>query len=179
MRIIGCDLHARQQTLAMLDTATGEVAAAHAVRPGPELRQFYRRKLVRKGLGKARVAAARKLGFGCGSCCGTRLITKSSVVVDRCSTEAVLPMRECLDRVMVRRVTVRLIRRPASLRGDRITHHGRSWPKRCLVGRTESMKRKRPELVGVTQVKHAATETRLACHGGGVLLRRKKKNEIS
>ena len=25
MRIIGCDLHARQQTLAMLDTATGEV----------------------------------------------------------------------------------------------------------------------------------------------------------
>ena len=26
MRIIGCDLHARQQTLAMLDTTTGEVA---------------------------------------------------------------------------------------------------------------------------------------------------------
>ena len=25
MKIIGCDLHARQQTLAMLDTATGEV----------------------------------------------------------------------------------------------------------------------------------------------------------
>jgi hypothetical protein len=25
MRIIGCDLHARQQTVAMLDTATGEV----------------------------------------------------------------------------------------------------------------------------------------------------------
>jgi hypothetical protein len=25
MRIIGCDLHARQQTLAMLDTVTGEV----------------------------------------------------------------------------------------------------------------------------------------------------------
>ena len=24
MRIIGCDLHARQQTLAMLDTTTGE-----------------------------------------------------------------------------------------------------------------------------------------------------------
>jgi len=24
MRIIGCDLHARQQTVAMLDTATGE-----------------------------------------------------------------------------------------------------------------------------------------------------------
>jgi hypothetical protein len=25
MQIIGCDLHARQQTLAMLDTGTGEV----------------------------------------------------------------------------------------------------------------------------------------------------------
>jgi len=25
MRIMGCDLHARQQTLAMLDTTTGEV----------------------------------------------------------------------------------------------------------------------------------------------------------
>ena len=38
-------------------------AAAHAVRRDPELRQFYRRKLVQKGLGKARVAAARKLGI--------------------------------------------------------------------------------------------------------------------
>ena len=27
MRIIGCDLHARQQTLAMLDTTTGEVVS--------------------------------------------------------------------------------------------------------------------------------------------------------
>jgi len=25
MRIIGCDLHSRQQTLAMLDTTTGEI----------------------------------------------------------------------------------------------------------------------------------------------------------
>ena len=29
----------------------------------PELKRFYRRKLVQKGLGKARVAAARKLGI--------------------------------------------------------------------------------------------------------------------
>ena len=29
----------------------------------PELKLFYRRKLVQKGLGKARVAAARKLGI--------------------------------------------------------------------------------------------------------------------
>ncbi len=35
----------------------------HAVRRDPELQRFYRRKLQRKGLGKARVAAARKLGI--------------------------------------------------------------------------------------------------------------------
>ena len=35
----------------------------HAVGRDPELKRFYRRKLVQKGLGKARVAAARKLGI--------------------------------------------------------------------------------------------------------------------
>jgi len=38
-------------------------AAIHAVRRDSELRRFYRRKLVQKGMGKARVAAARKLGI--------------------------------------------------------------------------------------------------------------------
>lgn len=38
-------------------------AALHAVRRDPELQRFYRRKLVQKGMGKARVAAARKLGI--------------------------------------------------------------------------------------------------------------------
>ena len=38
-------------------------AAMHAVERDPELKHFYRRKLVQKGLGKARVAAARKLGI--------------------------------------------------------------------------------------------------------------------
>lgn len=38
-------------------------AAMHAVRRDPELKHFYRRKLMQKGLGKARVAAARKLGI--------------------------------------------------------------------------------------------------------------------
>jgi hypothetical protein len=38
-------------------------AAMHAVGRDPELQRFYRRKLVQKGLGKARVAAARKLGI--------------------------------------------------------------------------------------------------------------------
>jgi transposase len=38
-------------------------AAMHAVERDPELKRFYRRKLVQKGLGKARVATARKLGI--------------------------------------------------------------------------------------------------------------------
>jgi Transposase IS116/IS110/IS902 family len=38
-------------------------AGAHAARRAPELKRFYRRKLVHKGLGKARVAVARKLGI--------------------------------------------------------------------------------------------------------------------
>ena len=38
-------------------------AAMHAVERDPELKRFYRRKLVQKGLGQARVAAARKLGI--------------------------------------------------------------------------------------------------------------------
>ena len=38
-------------------------AAAHAARRDPDLQRFYRRKLVQKGLGKARVAVARKLGI--------------------------------------------------------------------------------------------------------------------
>lgn len=38
-------------------------AAMHAVRKDPQLQRFYRRKLVQKGLGKAHVAAARKLGI--------------------------------------------------------------------------------------------------------------------
>jgi transposase len=38
-------------------------AGAHAARKDPELQRFYRRKLVQKGLGKASVAVARKLGI--------------------------------------------------------------------------------------------------------------------
>jgi hypothetical protein len=32
-------------------------------RKDPELQRFYRRKLIQKGMGKARIAAARKLGI--------------------------------------------------------------------------------------------------------------------
>jgi transposase len=38
-------------------------AAMHAVLKDPELKRFYRRKLIQKGMGKARGAAARKLGI--------------------------------------------------------------------------------------------------------------------
>jgi transposase len=38
-------------------------AAMHAARRDEALRRFYRRKLQQKGVGKARVAAARKLGI--------------------------------------------------------------------------------------------------------------------
>ncbi len=38
-------------------------AVIHAVRRDPQLRRFYRRKLAQKGMGKARIAAARKLGI--------------------------------------------------------------------------------------------------------------------
>ena len=41
MKIIGCDLHARQQTLAMLDTATGEVVKTTLKHEGNNVREFY------------------------------------------------------------------------------------------------------------------------------------------
>ena len=43
MRIIGCDLHARQQTLAMLDTATGEVVNETLAHEGEIVREFHSR----------------------------------------------------------------------------------------------------------------------------------------
>ena len=41
MRIIGCDLHSRQQTLAMLDTATGEAMNLTLLHEGNHVREFY------------------------------------------------------------------------------------------------------------------------------------------
>src|ERR1700692_5155761 len=41
MRIIGCDLHARQQTLAMLDTETGEVMKMTLTHEGNNVQEFY------------------------------------------------------------------------------------------------------------------------------------------
>jgi hypothetical protein len=41
MRIIGCDLHARQQTLAMLDTETGEEVNRTLQHEGNEVRELF------------------------------------------------------------------------------------------------------------------------------------------
>jgi hypothetical protein len=41
MRIIGCDLHARQQTIAMLDSDTGELQDKTLEHQGETVREFY------------------------------------------------------------------------------------------------------------------------------------------
>ena len=41
MRIIGCDLHVSQQTLAMLDSETGEVTEHALARDRQTVRAFY------------------------------------------------------------------------------------------------------------------------------------------
>jgi transposase len=41
MKIVGCDLHARQQTLAMMDTETGEYTEKTLVHEGNAAREFY------------------------------------------------------------------------------------------------------------------------------------------
>src|SRR6202451_4218423 len=41
MRIIGCDFHTRQQTLAMLDTETGEIVKMTLTHEGNHVREFY------------------------------------------------------------------------------------------------------------------------------------------
>ncbi len=42
MRIIGCDLHASQQTIAVLDRETGEVSEHTLTHEGEAVRAFYR-----------------------------------------------------------------------------------------------------------------------------------------
>jgi hypothetical protein len=41
MRIVGCDLHSRQQTLAMLDTTTGEIEKTTLKHEEKIVREFY------------------------------------------------------------------------------------------------------------------------------------------
>ena len=41
MRLIGCDLHARQQSIAMLDGDTGEIVEKTLTHEGGTVREFY------------------------------------------------------------------------------------------------------------------------------------------
>ena len=41
MKIVGCDLHARQQTIAMVNTETGEFTAKTLSHEGNAVRAFY------------------------------------------------------------------------------------------------------------------------------------------
>ena len=41
MKIVGCDLHARQQTIAMVDTETGEFTEKTLGHEGNAVREFY------------------------------------------------------------------------------------------------------------------------------------------
>ena len=41
MKIVGCDLHARQQSIAMVDTETGELMEKGLVHEGNAVREFY------------------------------------------------------------------------------------------------------------------------------------------
>jgi hypothetical protein len=101
-------------------------AAAHAARRDPELQRFYRRKLIQQGWARREWPLLANWGSGCGSCWKIKLMTPSAVVADRCVRTTAMPVRECLKRALVRMVTGRLIRLPASLeqKGARKTHHG-------------------------------------------------------
>jgi hypothetical protein len=41
MKIVGCDLHARQQTIAMVDTETGEFSEKTLAHEGGMVRELY------------------------------------------------------------------------------------------------------------------------------------------
>ena len=41
MKILGCDLHAKQQSIAMVDTETGEFTEKTLSHEGNEVREFY------------------------------------------------------------------------------------------------------------------------------------------
>jgi len=77
------------------------------VRRDPQLQRFYRRKLVRKGLGIRRdFVPARKLGIR------LRIMLRDQIKypefcrgqMQRNRGDAVMPVRECLERTMVERI---------------------------------------------------------------------------
>ena len=68
MKIIGCDLHARQQTLAILDSTTGEVGNATLKHEGNNVREFYSKLPRPSGRDSSGGTAKTKAGSsGCGA----------------------------------------------------------------------------------------------------------------
>jgi len=92
-------------------------AGAHAARKDPELQRFYRRKLVQKGLGKASVAVARKLGIRLWIMLRDQIEYNEFCRRGQKQQKSSDACGECQKRRMVRKVTGRLIRLPASLEG--------------------------------------------------------------
>ena len=74
----------------------------HAVRQDPELKRFYRRKLIQKGLGKARVAVARKLGIRLWIMLRDQIDYKEFCRRGQRRQETVVPVRGCQRPAMVR-----------------------------------------------------------------------------
>ncbi len=73
-------------------------ATMHAVRRDPELKRFYRRKLIQKGMGKARVAVARKLGIRLWIMLRDQIDYEEFCRRGRIRQKSVMPVRECLVR---------------------------------------------------------------------------------
>ena len=77
----------------------------------PELQRFYRLEISAEGPGEGECGGGSQTRDpAVDVCCGTTLSTTNSVVVDRSSRKAVMPVRGCQKRGMVRKVTGRLIR---------------------------------------------------------------------
>ena len=78
-------------------------AVIHAVRRDPELKHFYHRKLVQKGLGKARAAVARKLGIRMWIMLRDRIDYQEFCRRGQMRRTVGMPVRGCQDAVMVRK----------------------------------------------------------------------------
>ena len=113
MRIIGCAFHTRQQTLAMLDTETGEVVRMNLTHEGNYVREFYSRlpRPVRVGIEATGSMLRNEIDYN-------EFCRRGQKQQNSGAACAGMPLW-CDES------PARLIRLPASLRGVRITHHGR------------------------------------------------------
>jgi transposase len=90
-----------RERLPLLRFLWGE-AGAHAARKDPELQRFYRRKLVQKGLGKASVAVARKLGIRLWIMLRDHIEYNEFFRRGQKQQKSMMPVRGCQKRRMVR-----------------------------------------------------------------------------